>query len=77
MISLLKTTPRVLTFVSPARMLDNLADRLAAYLARRDAIKRLSELDDRELKDIGLIRGRIEAAVHGFARAEAELGRVR
>jgi uncharacterized protein YjiS (DUF1127 family) len=77
MISLLKTTPRALTFVSPTRILDSWADRLAAYLERRDAIKRLSELDDRELKDIGLIRGRIESAVHGYARAEAELGRVR
>jgi uncharacterized protein YjiS (DUF1127 family) len=77
MISLLKTTPRVLTLASPVRILDNLADRLVAYLARRDAIKRLSELDDRELKDIGLTRGRIESAVHGYARAEAELGRVR
>jgi uncharacterized protein YjiS (DUF1127 family) len=77
MISLLKTTPRVLTLASPTRILDGWADRLAAYLERQNAIKQLSQLDDRELRDIGLSRGRIESAVHGFARAEAELGRVR
>ena len=77
MISLLKTTPRVFALASPARILDGWADRLAAYLECRDAVKRLSQLDDRELRDIGLSRGRIESAVRGFARAEAELGRVR
>jgi uncharacterized protein YjiS (DUF1127 family) len=77
MISLLRTTPRVFALASPIRILDGWAKRLAVYLARRDAIKRLSQLDDRELRDIGLSRGRIESAVHGFAQAEAELGRVR
>jgi uncharacterized protein YjiS (DUF1127 family) len=77
MISLLKTTPRVFTLASPVRILDGWANRLSAYLECRRAIKKLSQLDDRELRDIGLSRGRIESAVHGFARAEAELGRVR
>ena len=44
---------------------------------RRAAIKALRQLDDRELRDIGLSRGQIEAAVCGFARAEAELGEIR
>jgi uncharacterized protein YjiS (DUF1127 family) len=42
---------------------------------RRAAIKALHQLDDRELRDIGLTRDRIEAAVSGFTRAESELGR--
>jgi uncharacterized protein YjiS (DUF1127 family) len=75
MISLLKAAP--LALAKPARILDGWADRLAAYLERRHAIKKLSQLDDRELRDIGLSRGRIQSAVQGFARAEAELGRVR
>jgi uncharacterized protein YjiS (DUF1127 family) len=61
----------------PTRFLDGWADRLAAYLARQRAIKALSQLDDRELRDIGLSRLQIESAVCGFARAEGELGRVR
>jgi uncharacterized protein YjiS (DUF1127 family) len=39
------------------------ADRLGAYLARRDGIKALREMDDRQLRDIGLARCHIEAAV--------------
>jgi uncharacterized protein YjiS (DUF1127 family) len=39
------------------------ADRLDAYLARRDGIKALREMDDRQLRDIGLARCHIEAAV--------------
>jgi uncharacterized protein YjiS (DUF1127 family) len=44
---------------------------------RRAAIKALRQLDDRELRDIGLSRDQIEAAVRGFARAEAELREIR
>jgi uncharacterized protein YjiS (DUF1127 family) len=40
---------------------------LVAYWHRRAAIKTLRELDDRALRDIGLARCRIEAAVQGFA----------
>lgn len=36
------------------------------YFAHRQAIKTLNELDDRALRDIGIERGRIEAAVHGI-----------
>jgi uncharacterized protein YjiS (DUF1127 family) len=36
------------------------------YFARRAALNRLHELNDRELQDIGLTRGEVEAAVYGF-----------
>jgi uncharacterized protein YjiS (DUF1127 family) len=39
---------------------------IAHYFARRAALKRLGEFNDRELRDIGLRRGQIEAAVCGF-----------
>jgi len=42
-------------------------NRIARYVAHRAAIARLRELDDRALRDIGLARSQIEAAVHGFA----------
>jgi uncharacterized protein YjiS (DUF1127 family) len=61
MTSLVKAAPRVLA--TPQRILDAWADRLAAHLERRHAIKELSQLDDRELSDIGLSRGQIESAV--------------
>ena len=48
---------------------------LAAYLDRRAAIKALRQLDDRELRDIGLVRSHIEQAVWGHV--DAELGRLR
>ena len=54
--------------VSPAgldRWLGSWAHRLVSYWARREAIKVLSEMDDRALRDIGIQRSQIEAAVHG------------
>ena len=39
---------------------------IAYYFVRRAALKRLRELNDRELRDIGLARSQIEAAVYGF-----------
>ena len=42
-----------------------LAHAVLDYWARRTAIKILSERDDRELRDIGLLRSQIEAAVGG------------
>jgi uncharacterized protein YjiS (DUF1127 family) len=39
---------------------------IASFYARRAALKRLREFNDRELRDIGLSRGQIEAAVYGF-----------
>jgi uncharacterized protein YjiS (DUF1127 family) len=41
-------------------------DAVAGYLVRRSATTTLRELDDRALADIGISRGQIEAAVHGF-----------
>jgi uncharacterized protein YjiS (DUF1127 family) len=48
---------------------------LAAYLERRAAIKTLRQLDDRALRDIGIMRCHIEATVTGAA--DLELGRLR
>jgi uncharacterized protein YjiS (DUF1127 family) len=48
---------------------------LADYLERRAAIKALRQLDDRALRDIGIMRCHIEAAVTGLANPE--LGRLR
>jgi uncharacterized protein YjiS (DUF1127 family) len=42
-----------------------LAHALAGHWERRSAIKTLSERDDRELRDIGIVRSQIEAAVGG------------
>jgi uncharacterized protein YjiS (DUF1127 family) len=39
---------------------------IAHYFSSRAALKRLREFSDRELRDIGLSRGQIEAAVYGF-----------
>lgn len=39
---------------------------IARYFSRRTALKHLRQFNDRELRDIGLARGQIEAAVYGF-----------
>ena len=39
---------------------------IAGYFFRRSAVISLNELDDRALRDIGLQRSQIEAAVYGF-----------
>jgi len=57
------------------RMLGNLANGLAAYWVRREAIKALRAMDDRDLRDIGISRSHIEAAVWG--KFDSELGRLR
>ena len=51
------------------------AHAIVAYLDRRAAIKALRQLDDRELRDIGLVRSHIEQAVRGLS--DPELGRLR
>jgi uncharacterized protein YjiS (DUF1127 family) len=48
---------------------------LAAHLERRAAIKALRQLNDRELRDIGIMRCHIEAVVTGGENPE--LGRLR
>ena len=47
----------------------------AAYWERRAAVKALLDRDDRELRDIGLVRSQIEAAVGGTFNPNA--GRMR
>lgn len=41
-------------------------DGIVRYFVHRAAVARLRELDDRVLRDIGLERSQITAAVHGF-----------
>ena len=68
----------LLTIVRPAatnrhsafsRLLSAFCNGIAGYFVRRAAIKSLSELDNRALRDIGIARSQIEAAVHGFLTA--------
>jgi len=47
------------------RLLGSWLHGLVTYWARREAIKLLSEMDDRALRDIGIARSQIEAAVGG------------
>jgi uncharacterized protein YjiS (DUF1127 family) len=59
------------------RLLRVSADALATYWMRREAIKTLSELDDRALRDIGISRCHIEGAVTGEFNLSLELARIR
>jgi uncharacterized protein YjiS (DUF1127 family) len=43
---------------------------VAGYFLRRAAIASLRDLDDRALRDIGIARSQIEAAVHGTVNLE-------
>jgi uncharacterized protein YjiS (DUF1127 family) len=47
------------------RVLGSWVNGIVTYLARRQAIQTLNELDDRALRDIGIERSRIESAVRG------------
>ena len=47
------------------RLLGSWVNGIVTYLARRQAIQTLNELDDRALRDIGIERSRIESAVRG------------
>ena len=58
------------------RILSAYWEGIARYFDRRAAIASLRELDDRALRDIGLVRFQIEAAVHGFMTAPNR-GRIR
>ena len=42
---------------------------LAKEISRRQAVRALREFEDPELRDIGLARSQIEAAVYGFMTA--------
>lgn len=57
------------------RLLRVWGDTLATYWVRREAIKTLRQLDDRALRDIGISRCHIEAAVAGDL--DLELVRIR
>ena len=46
------------------------AQALVDHLHRRAAIKTLRQMNDRELRDIGLTRSEIEDAVCGFANPD-------
>jgi uncharacterized protein YjiS (DUF1127 family) len=56
------------------RQIEVRAYALATYWERRAAIKALSEMDDRQLRDIGLARSQIELAVFG-GTANPDMGR--
>ena len=57
------------------RVLGSWVNGIVTYFAHREAIKTLSELDDRALRDIGIERIRIESAVRGGL--DPEFGRIR
>lgn len=57
------------------RVLASWVSGIVTYFAHRSAIKTLSELDDRALRDIGIERSRIESAVRG--RVDPKFGRIR
>jgi uncharacterized protein YjiS (DUF1127 family) len=65
--------------VRPGRYVGQLfyawAHDIAHYFVRRAALKRLRQFNDRELRDIGLARSQIEAAVYGFI-ARPDQGRL-
>jgi uncharacterized protein YjiS (DUF1127 family) len=48
------------------RLFNTCCQAIARHFARRAAVKTLSELNDYALRDIGIERSQIEAAVHGF-----------
>jgi uncharacterized protein YjiS (DUF1127 family) len=57
------------------RLFHTWARDIAHYFGRRAALKRLREFNDRELRDIGLSRSQVEAAVYGFI-ARPDQGRM-
>ena len=74
------TTAQTASATAPAfggftRTLGNLANSLAAFWVRREAIKALRAMNDRELSDIGITRSHIESAVWG--KFDLNLGRLR
>jgi uncharacterized protein YjiS (DUF1127 family) len=58
-----------------ARLLGKSVNAIVTYLARRHAIQTLNELDDRALRDIGIVRSRIESAVRSGA-VDPDYGRI-
>jgi uncharacterized protein YjiS (DUF1127 family) len=66
--TLLTTTEPAITTAARAlsRSVGACWNAIARYFVCRAAIARLSQYDDRALRDIGITRSQIEAAVHGF-----------
>jgi uncharacterized protein YjiS (DUF1127 family) len=56
------------------RLLGKGVNSVVTYLARRQAIQTLNELDDRALRDIGIERSRIDTAVRGTV--DPDFGRI-
>ena len=65
------TTISTITRSGPAdgwiRWLLKETSRVVTFWNRRETIKTLQELDDHQLRDIGLMRHQIESAVNGVA----------
>ena len=57
--------PAIPSFSGIVRWAGKGALSLAAWLERREAVKTLHELDDRALRDLGIHRSQVEAAVAG------------
>jgi uncharacterized protein YjiS (DUF1127 family) len=57
------------TIRASLRSLNTSRERIARYFVHRSAIAHLRELDDGALRDIGLARSQIEAAVRGIMTA--------
>jgi uncharacterized protein YjiS (DUF1127 family) len=57
-----------------AATIRDLFRRLFGWMSRRAAIAQLQALDDRMLKDMGLSRGEIEAAVRGEEPSQRRIG---
>ena len=49
-------------------LINSVIARIAAYRSYRRTVSALSALDDRELSDLGIFRGRIEEIARGAAR---------
>jgi uncharacterized protein YjiS (DUF1127 family) len=61
-------TARARTSGAFLRLFNDGCDAIARHLFRRAAVKSLHELDDRALRDLGISRTQIEAAVSGLIR---------